>query len=164
MENFNWTSFTKKIAVKAKLTDMYDAWTVASKIETWFLSQAVYFDTNNNVIDVNTNVKDGYTYAWNWYAQAHLEKGHIIKANGKDFIQFSFAGECIVEVTLTEENDVVIVALTQKNIPMDDFSKQNIRLGCATGWSFFLVNLKSVYEGGLDLRNKSMDYITMVNN
>jgi hypothetical protein len=58
----------------------------------------------------------------------------------------------------------VIVELTQKDIPTDDASKQNIRLGCHTGWSFFLVNLKSVYEGGLDLRNKDSNFKGMITN
>ena len=53
---------------------------------------------------------------------------------------------------------------TQKDIPTDDESKQGIRLGCHSGWSFYLVNLKSVYEGGLDLRNKDDALGVMVNN
>ncbi len=56
-----------------------------------------------------------------------------------------------------------MVELTQKNIPTDDESKQDIRLGCDSGWSFFLVNLKSIYEGGLDLRNKNADLKRMIN-
>ena len=41
----------------------------------------------------------------------------------------------------------------RSNIPTDDKSKKDIRLGCYEGWSFYMVNLKSIYEGGLDLRN-----------
>jgi len=57
----------------------------------------------------------------------------------------------------------VIVKLTQKNIPTDDVSKRNIRLGCESGWSFYLLNLKSIYEGGVDLRNKNPEFIGMLN-
>ena len=92
------------------------------------------------------------------------ENGRITDANGIDFIQFTFAGECLVDIKLTMQDDYVIVELTQKNIPIDDNSKQGIRLGCDSGWSFFLVNLKSVYEGGLDLRNKEKNLKGMVNN
>ena len=58
----------------------------------------------------------------------------------------------------------VIVQLTQSHIPMDDQSKKDIRLGCESGWSFFLVNLKSIYEGGVDLRNKNESLKGMLNN
>lgn len=57
----------------------------------------------------------------------------------------------------------MIVTLTQHSIPTDDKNKKDTRIGCHTGWSFFLVNLKSVYEGGLDLRNKNNDLNGMIN-
>ncbi|NQY67347.1 MAG: hypothetical protein HRT72_06450 [Flavobacteriales bacterium] len=52
-----------------------------------------------------------------------------------------------MEISLKEESGYVIVELVQKNIPIDDSSKRGIRLGCDSGWSFFMLNLKSVYEG-----------------
>jgi hypothetical protein len=70
----------------------------------------------------------------------------------------------LVDIQLKQEDGYVLVELTQKNIPTDENSKRNIRLGCHTGWSFYLVNLKSVYEGGLDLRNKNENTYPMVNN
>jgi hypothetical protein len=164
MKNFVWTQFTKKIAIKAELSDIYNAWTKASEIEKWFLSNAVYFDNNNSIIDQNESIQNGYNYAWNWYLYPLTEKGKINVANGKDYIQFTFAGACLVDVELSVINDNVIVSLTQKNIPTDDDSKQNIRLGCHEGWSFYLVNLKSVYEGGIDLRNKNESLKAMMNN
>ena len=91
------------------------------------------------------------------------EKGKITDANGTDFIQFTFADKCIVQIKLSESGDFTIVELIQDHIPTDDASKVNVRLGCDTGWSFYLVNLKSVYEGGLDLRNKNINLKGMIN-
>ena len=39
MKNFDWTSFTKRIAVKSSLPEIYDAWTVAHNLEKWFLER-----------------------------------------------------------------------------------------------------------------------------
>jgi hypothetical protein len=164
MTTFDWTTFTRRIAVKAKISDIYDAWTKAIELERWFLSNAVFIDKRNNVIEKETPVKKGFSYQWNWYLFDTTEQGKILETNGKDFLQFTFAGECLVDIKLTSQNDYVIVELKQKNIPTDDNSKQGIRLGCDTGWSFFLVNLKSVYEGGLDLRNKDNNLKGMLNN
>lgn len=163
MKNFDWTTFTRKIAIKAKLSDIYTAWTKSSEIEKWFLSKAVFVDTNKKPISKEEHIEKGFTYEWNWYLYDITERGKIIEANGKNFIQFTFAGECLVDIKLSTQDDYVIVELTQKNIPTDDNSKQGIRLGCDSGWSFFLVNLKSVYEGGLDLRNKDIKLKGMVN-
>ncbi len=164
MTNFDWTTFTRKIAIKASQSTIYNAWAKTSEIEKWFLSKAVFRDTNKNPIDSNQPIEKEHTYEWNWYLFDVTERGKITAANGNDYIQFTFAGECLVDIKLTQQDDYVIVELNQKNIPTDDKSKQEIRLGCSSGWSFFLINLKSVYEGGLDLRNKDTHLKGMLNN
>ncbi len=163
MKTFDWTSFTRKIAVRSSVEKLYDAWTKGSAIETWFLSKANYFDAGNNAVDKDSAVQKDFTYEWSWYCYDVVEKGRIILANGKDHLQFTFAGDCVVDIKLDAEGDDTIVTLTQNNIPTDEDSKQNIRLGCASGWSFYLVNLKSVYETGYDLRNKNPEWKGMVN-
>ncbi len=163
MKNFDWTCFTRRVAVKSTMAQMYNAWASANEIEKWFLSKAIFKDSTGQKIDCFKNVEAGNTYDWNWYLYAETESGKITKANGKDLIEFTFAGNCLVEIKLSQLDEYIIVELTQKNIPTDDESKKGIRLGCDTGWSFYLVNLKSVYEGGLDLRNKEDKLKSMIN-
>jgi len=164
MENFDWTKFTLRIAIKANLEIIYNAWTKASEIEKWFLSEAEFSDENQVVLEKDRAVLKGDNYKWIWYLYDDIERGKIIEANNVDLLQFTFAGNCLVEIKLRKEFEYVIVELTQKNIPTDDSSKRNIRLGCHNGWSFYLLNLKSVYEGGLDLRNKDNRFKPMLNN
>ena len=164
MENFDWTSFTKKIAVKAALSDIYYAWTMAGELEKWFLEKVSFFDTSQKPLSKDQNVSDGYTYEWLWYLYKDTMSGKIISANGKDQLQFTFEGNCLVDIKLSESKGYTIVELRHHNIPTDDYSKQYIRLGCANGWHFYLTNLKSVYEGGLDLRNRDENLNPMINN
>lgn len=164
MENFDWTSFTKKIAIKAKLSDIYNAWTIAHELEKWFLEKVSFFDKNQEPISKDKNAAEGTTYDWLWYLYKDSMKGKIISANGKDELQFTFEGTCLVDIKLTEIDGYTIVELRQHNIAADEYSKQYIRLGCSNGWGFYLVNLKSVYEGGLDLRNKDENLNPMINN
>lgn len=164
MENFDWTSFTKKIAVKAPIADIYNAWTKAHELERWFLEKVIFTDSNETALDPNINVSADCTYNWFWYLYKEPMHGIIRKANGTDFFQFSFEGECLVDVKLREKEGYTIVELKQYNIPVDDHSKQFIRLGCASGWTFYLINLKSIYEHGLDLRNKDESLQSMINN
>lgn len=164
MKNFDWTTFTIRIAVKAKLSDIYNAWTQTAEIEKWFLQNAEHIDADHTYLKPEENAQKNTAYAWRWYLYADTEFGNYTEANGTDFLQFTFAGACLVDIKLSEQGEDVIVELTQKNIPEDEDSKKNIRIGCHTGWSFYLVNLKSVYEGGLDLRNKNTNYKPMVNN
>lgn len=164
MKNFDWSCFTKKIAIKAPMPLIYNAWTKPSEIEKWFLKTARYKDEIGNDVSMDKNVTEGMVYEWSWFLYPEIEKGKITIANGKDHFQFTFAGQCIVDVRLSEQYDHTVVELIQSNIPTDDVSKQEIRLGCSSGWSFYMVNLKSIYEGGLDLRSKDERLKPMVNN
>jgi len=164
MKNYNWESFTKKIAIKTEMAELYAAWTTPGAIEKWFLSKADFTKTDGTKVTSNSHINTGDTYAWSWYLYDQVETGKVMLANGKDQLQFTFAGDCLVDVQLTQQDDHVIVSLTQSNIPTDDQSKRGIRLGCDSGWSFFLLNLKSVYEGGIDLRNKNEVFQGMLNN
>ena len=128
------------------------------------MSKARFSSTAGESISITERIPTACNYDWTWFAQNHSEKGLVLKANGKDLVSFTFAGNCKVRVQLTEVNNQTQVVLTQEEIPEDDNSKENIRLGCAFGWSFYLLNLKSVLEGGLDLRNKDTELVGVVNN
>lgn len=154
MKSFDWTQFTRKMAIKAKLDEIYNACTIPEEIERWFLSSTRYFDSKGKLVDRKANIKGNFAYEWNWHLYEGKEKGKILNANGEDQLQFTFAGDCLVDVHLSLQDEYTVVTLTQKNIPTDEESKKNIRLGCDSGWAFYMVNLKSVYEGGLDLRIK----------
>jgi len=157
MENFNWTSFTRRIVIRSTIEKLYDAWTVPAEIESWFLSETTYRNPSGAILDRNTNVSKNDLYEWHWFFYEGVEHGSILNANGKDQLQFNFAKNCLVEVNLKQLENKVLVELTQSNIPTDNESKEQIRLGCEGGWAFYLVNLKSIYEGGIDLRNKDTD-------
>ncbi|WP_256009331.1 SRPBCC family protein [Desertivirga xinjiangensis] len=164
MENFDWTSFTKRIAVKSDLKTIYDAWTKASELEKWFLKEVTFFNADESAYDANLNVSNNTRYQWYWYLYKDPMIGIIEEANGKDFIRFTFEGDCLVDVSLEEKEGYVVITLRHYNIPTDDYSRQFVRLGCSNGWTFYLTNLKSVYEGGIDLRNKDESLGAMINN
>lgn len=65
---------------------------------------------------------------------------------------------------LVHKEEFILVELSQKEIPTDEMSNKEIHPGYNLGWPFYLVNLKSVYEDGPDLRNKNSNYKPMVTN
>lgn len=164
MKNFNWTQFSKRIFINTDLKSAYNYWTESEHLEKWFLSHALFSLNDDEGSCSVRNMVSGGSYNWSWYAQNHYEEGEVISANGKDRVTFTFAGNCKVHVQLSEVNGQILVELTQTEIPLDDSSKENIRLGCAFGWTFYLLNLKSVLEGGIDLRNKDTELVGVVNN
>ncbi|HIP37148.1 MAG TPA: SRPBCC domain-containing protein [Crocinitomix sp.] len=164
MENFNWSQFSKRIFINTDLKTVYNAFTKSEELEKWFLSKALFFSKENEKLSSTENIVSESVYKWSWFAQNHFEEGSVIIANGIDYIEFTFAGNCKVQVQLSKVKNQTLVKLTQTEIPLDDNSKENIRLGCAFGWTFYLLNLKSVLEGGIDLRNKDTELIGVINN
>jgi len=97
------------------------------------------------------------TYEWFWYGYEGSERGMVLKTNEIDLLKFSFSGRSIVTVHLKSTKGLTLVELTQENIPQDNDLDSNLYVQCQIGWTFYLANLKSVIEGGVDLRNKRDD-------
>jgi len=165
MKDYNWKAFEKRVLIDAKLEDIYDAWTKSIELEKWFLKKAIFNNiASGEKVSVQENISAEVNYLWTWYAQNHSESGKVLKTNSKDYLEFTFTGNCIVKITLSPFNSKTMVTLVQEDIPDNDESRLNIRLGCAFGWTFYLLNLKSHLEGGIDLRNKEDGLINVINN
>ena len=165
MSDFNWSQFTVRIPVAADKATLYKAWATRQGIESWFLRMAEYRRPDGAKRLSEANVKPGDIYTWRWHGwpDETEELGKILDCNGVDYFRFSFGEAGICTVTIKEELDMNIVELVQSDIPTDDRGKHYWHLGCKTGWTFYLANLKSVLEGGLDLRNKNVELKNVVN-
>jgi uncharacterized protein YndB with AHSA1/START domain len=156
MLNNEWSKFTKRVAIKADIKTLYKAWTTQSGLEHWFLRQADFKKADGTKRPADSFIEKGDTYEWYWHGYEGVEKNTILEVNGVDLIKFGFAGECIVTVKLSEDRGLTLVELTQENIPLEEDPKKNLFVMCGEGWTFHLTDMKSIYEGGLDLRNKDV--------
>ncbi|MFT3824697.1 MAG: SRPBCC domain-containing protein [Chitinophagaceae bacterium] len=161
----NFKQFTKRVTINAPAQQVYDAWTSQQALETWFLRLALFTDSNGKERSPNQPVQAGDSFLWLWfgYDDNAREERQVITANGKNLFSFSFSGNCTVTVLVKEEDGETVCELTQE-IPLEDES-QRIALynDCGTGWTFYLANLKSILEGGIDLRNKNIKITNVIN-
>ena len=163
--NYDWSKFSLKINIRANTSEVYSAWATPAKLEQWFLRNAHFIMHNGKSRDSTEMIVAGDKYKWNWHGHPDdiVEEGKIIAANGFDKIHFSFSGGAEVLVEIAELMNETIIKLTQEKIPTDEKGKVSYHMGCQTGWTFYLANLKSYLEGGIDLRNKNMAFTHMVN-
>jgi uncharacterized protein YndB with AHSA1/START domain len=165
MSTYDWSRFVTRINIKAPVETLYNAWTTRAGIESWFLRMSEYKQRNGSLRDDDENVSIGDTYKWLWYGYSDetVEYGEIMDLNEKDYLKFSFgkAGICTVRIK-TEEGEN-IVELIQEEIPTDEKGMEYYHVGCKTGWTFYLANMKSMLEGGIDLRNKNEKLQLMLN-
>ncbi|UCS94640.1 hypothetical protein KZP23_06400 [Echinicola marina] len=155
---FDWSRFTIKTPIKSDVKSIYDAWTSSAGLESWFLRSAEFKDASGKIRTKKEPIHllDTYKWLWHGYPDTVMEEGEIIELNGKDHLKFSFGKAGIVSVTIHKDKDKSIIQLDQENIPHYSTTKENYHVGCKTGWTFYLVNLNSILQGGLDLRNKDM--------
>jgi len=157
MNRPTFETFTKKIYIKTEKERLYNCWATKEGICSWFLRSAQYVAENGKLRELEEKVQPGDTYRWEWHNWNGEEKGEILKADGENFLEFSFAGTCRVSITLEEKNNTILLTLKQYSIPTDEKSKMDIYTGCSTGWTFWLTNLKAYLEHGILLNETEID-------
>lgn len=159
----DWTTFTRRITIDHPIKAIYEAWAIPSQLERWFVRSAEYvgFDGRAKGRDREVDAGDGYLWRWYGFLDDVSENGAVVEANGLDRFAFTFTSECLVSISVIEEKGEILVELTQSRIPNEP--DHNIYVDCSYGWAFYLGNLKSVLEGGIDLRNRNVEIHNVVN-
>lgn len=158
MAENNWTKFTVTADFNTDVRSIYEAWTTSAGLESWFLRKADFFTIAGRLREPNEFISKDDTYQWYWHGfdDNAMEKGEILEVNSIDFLKFTFSG-CTVSISIESKSGVTVLELTQEDIPEESDPSKNLFVQCQTGWTFYLANLKSIFEGGIDLRNKRLD-------
>ena len=165
MPQFDWSRFTLKIFIQRNMQDVYAMFMTPGNLEHWFLRKAEFTSVDGIVKRPDTALAVGDTYLWMWHGHPDetWERGVITEMNGKDRFQFLFGSAGLVTFQLAASGGDTEMTITQENIPVDEAGKINYHIGCSVGWTFYLANIKSILEGGHDLRNKRLDRKGVVN-
>jgi hypothetical protein len=156
--DYDWSRFVKRVNISTDLKTAYQSWATRKGLENWFLRKAIF--TRDQLVlkpDVELQAGDEYEWYWHGWPDEMVERGRVLEANGVDKFGFSFGKAGNVTINVKKEQGQWLVELTQEGIPMDEYSRYFFHLGCSTGWVFYMTNLKSVLEGGPDLRNRDMN-------
>jgi uncharacterized protein YndB with AHSA1/START domain len=159
------TKFIKRISIHATPEEVFNAWSTQDGLETWFLRRAEFTTPNGTQRGRNEPIQGGDKYLWIWhgYGDDVYEQRKIVHSNGRDQLSFEFTGNCLVSVNAKTERGETICELIQERIPFSDDITDSLYILCGEGWTFYLTNLKSILEGGIDLRNKNMELTKLVN-
>jgi uncharacterized protein YndB with AHSA1/START domain len=161
----NWNTFTKRIVINKSIDSVYRSWATKSQLETWFLEKAD-FVSGDMYRTADEPVQKSDRFFWKWNNWDFTEEGQILEANGINLISFTFGSGGIVSVKLKEIEGGTEVTLVQDDIPTDEKSKMELFVGCITGWTFWLANLKAYLEHNITLHAKGLrqdETINLVN-
>jgi len=157
------SQFTLRIPVKTSSQAVYDSFTTRPGLEAWLLSRAELRDADGDVLAAG-NLEQGDTFVWHWhgYSEEAAVEGRMLADDGSNAVRFTFDRNTEVEVHLEmPEAGTVIVSLT--HMGLDEAEASEHYVDYYASWTFYLTNLKSVLEGGIDLRNKDTQLKGMLN-
>lgn len=162
MTDNRWTTFKLTADFNTNVRNIYETWATPAGLESWFLRQADFFTIVGRQREKDEFISKEDTYSWYWHGfdDNAAENGQVLENNGSDLLRFTFTGGSIVTIDIQNKYGLTLVELTQENIPLEDDPAKNLYVQCQIGWTFYLTNLKSVIEGGKDLRNKRVDLFT----
>lgn len=155
-KELDWSNFAVNLPINEPKEKIIEFWMNQDNLEKWFLKLAEFITPNGHKREKTENIRVGDTYRWQWFGwpESIEEHGKIIDPKEGEFLRFVFGKAGTVGVSVVTKNNQTILRLIQENIPVDEESRMNFHVGCKTGWTFYMLNLKSVLQGGPDLRNK----------
>jgi len=157
-----YETFTKRIRVKAPADVIMNYWLRSGLTEMWFVPTCRYTGPEGERAP-NELAVVGDKYHWEW-VEGTVDRSHFREI---DFPHRFVAGWCDdaleIEVTIEAEGEGSVVSLTQQNTQEDESERMKCYFDCSEGWAFYLVNLKSMLEGGIDLRETNPDLKGLVN-
>ena len=103
-------------------------------------------------------IQSGDNYTWIFGSELTM-KGKIIEAVEDDYIIFTFGKKesdsdeyVIVKVNFEQFEGGTRIKVYQSNIADNEFGQVTYNLSCILGWAYYMTNLRSIIESGLDLR------------
>ncbi len=156
MDTEKWKRFVQRIDVNAPLKSVYAAWATSKGLMGWSPMEALLRDKDGKELAPGTSVVPGGSFHFAWHT-GHTEEGTYLEANDVDHLRYTFGKDIVVNVTMEPMEDGSVMVTIEQTQDRTDEENLRILLGFKEGWAFYLTNLKSVLEGGLDLRNYTHD-------
>ena len=162
LENYQWTSFKIQEYFKTTKEEVFQKWTSSNQIIQWFLKEAIFLTSNNEVRSFNEKIKKEDKYIWKFHSGLELS-GEILDIVDNSLFKFTFGKKepdseenVVVTVTFHDNgNNHCRIEISQENIADNEYGYVTYNLSCILGWSYFLTNLRSVFESGCDLREQN---------
>lgn len=161
-ENFNKKKFSHGILLKASKDKVFEYVSTGSGLSKWFIGSADYFYNDKSIRFGKDTAQKGDSFLWKWLNKDLELKGIVTDSDDKCEFGFTFGSSFFVNIKLSESGDRTKLVLTQS---YQDSATDNEFgfINCCVCWVFFLTNLKSVIEHGIDLRETEADIEMLVN-
>ena len=175
----DWHGFTQAIHVRAEPSALWRAVATCDGLERWFLARARAWTKDgrewprDRVLEAGARMRMTWTVAGTPDARGVAVPAESSEDNDVESVEpplrirtgwYSGKGWIELRIVPHAHAGMTTVELEQRMHPTSDFKAlESAYVGCREGWAFFLTNLKSVLEHGIDLRDRAPDRAGLVN-
>ena len=112
LEPYDWSEFTVHSYYRAPLERVFDAWSTAGGLSSFFIGSARHTDASGRERRQDETAGAGDAYAWTFLHGFELA-GEFLACVPNEHVAFTFGGAMRVAVTLRAVGDQVEVRLHQ---------------------------------------------------
>jgi uncharacterized protein YndB with AHSA1/START domain/uncharacterized protein YciI len=175
----DWQGFTQAIHVRAQPSAVWRAVATCDGLERWFLARAEAWTSDgrdwprDRMLEAPARLRMTWTAVGTPDARGACAPTESSEDNGVESAEPPmrirmgwYAGKGWIEFRIVPHvhAGMTTVELEQRMHPTSDFKVlESAYVGCREGWAFYLANLKSVLEHGMDLRDRSPGRAGLVN-
>jgi uncharacterized protein YndB with AHSA1/START domain len=160
--SFNMQSFSHSVYLDKPVEKVFDYIAKCDGLSKWFIGVASYVSPEGTEREHDDYVQREDIYEWKWLKKNFSTKGEVLDVQKNELFGFTFGSLFNVTIVLKKDKGRTLFTLTQKynaDTIKDDFAHIN----CCVCWVFFITNLKSVIENGIDLRETLSNNEELVN-
>ena len=152
----DFSNFKLRINIQAPAQLIYRSLATPAGLEQWFLREAIFYSSEHLKREAEEliQVDDTYSMRWHGYSDEITHTGKVLCGDGLQQFGFTFSLGCPVIFNIYPDQKTQILELICRDLPVLNGMPHEHFIIDPRGWTFYLTNLKSVLEGGLDLRNR----------
>ncbi len=161
-ENYNSNEFYHGILLDKTPSEIFSFAATGGGLEKWFIGKAEFRSPDNIKRNQGEIAQAGDKFQIDWLAKDLSVNGEVIEVKDNSVFRFTFGPLFIVTIIVKQHGARTLFTLKQEYAPgaaRNDFAHIN----CCVCWAFFVTNLKSVAEHGIDLRETGSEDESLVN-
>ena len=148
---YDWSRFHVGMYYRASVARVFEAWSTARGLESFFLGGARHTDGDGHERGPDECVAADDRYEWDFLHDYRLV-GRFTAVEPGRRVAFTF-GSMHVDVSFARVEDATRVVLRQTGCALVDPARAWQHVNCRSCWIYFMTNLRSVLGQGVDLRD-----------
>ena len=149
----DWTQFKLHVAIDVQPSRVLESWITSAGMESFFVEMMQITAPDATLREGGEQACAGDHFIWRWDSGNCISGNYLTVDAGAEAV-FTF-GESKVRIKVSPYLNGTLLELHQFDIPDTPQDRMHIHANCRGGWVYFLTVLKTLFEHGVDGRDKT---------